>query len=95
MSDQTKVKDQLDTVLMAFHLYKKDADRFKELCRKIGKFHLEVVRLFIQEFNDYEGTAFKFSCDYKPPTEADKFARKLLESVQKEKAAAKAAPLTL
>lgn len=43
----------LKTVVIACHLYEKDAKEFKELCSEFGKFHSEVLRDLIVHYNKY------------------------------------------
>ncbi len=50
----------MDTVLLACRLYKKDADKFKELCSKQNKFHAEVLRMLILNYNRYVEKGWKF-----------------------------------
>ena len=43
----------LETVVIACHLYKKDCDEFKQLCREKAKFHSEVLRDLILTYIEY------------------------------------------
>jgi hypothetical protein len=55
-----KEKKEMDTVVMAFHIYKVDADKFKELCRQQGRFHAEVLRELVIHYNKYISEGWTF-----------------------------------
>ncbi|MBA7543266.1 hypothetical protein ES705_35596 [subsurface metagenome] len=53
----------LKTVVIACHLYGKDAKEFKELCSEFGKFHSEVLRDLIVHYNKYTRKGWVLSND--------------------------------
>lgn len=52
MSDQVLPNHTEDTKVLAFHLYTEDWKEFMVICRRLKKFHSEVLRALVQNFNE-------------------------------------------
>ena len=50
-----------NTVLVGTHLYREDYEKLKELCRKDGTFHSEVLRQLIMHYIRYREKGWRLT----------------------------------